>query len=337
MIDGQKSIYIAVLNQGEIAVELAQCIDGIIAMSPYPIFIDYSCEKPISYNRNQIVKRFLERPQYDYLMMIDSDIVPPPDYLKLVDFQKDIISGVCFAFTKQNIFPLVLKKSKRKNEGYKYHPYESFHPDKWTGLIEVDAIGTGAMIMSRKVLEAIPYPFRNEYDKTGEKQIGLDLNFCLRAKKLGFQVFCHTDYWCSHHTRMDLKVLYKTMSQAFDGIEELNYQVDRLKKQNETLTGKLNNFKNTEKDKKKGKGIANSGNSIREEKDSILNAEGKDVQSGGSEISSSPTLKANIVEKVEIANQENSQGSENIGTANPDAITISSSETSPVYSEPNPT
>lgn len=231
MIEGQKAIYLAVLNQGEIAVELAQCLDAIIQSSPYPLVIDYSCEKPISYNRNQIVKRFLERPQYDYLVMIDSDIVPPPDFLKLIDFEKDIISPVCFAFTKKNIFPLVLKKSKHKTTGFKYHPYESIHPSKWKGLIEVDAVGTGAIILSRKVLEAVPYPFKNIYDKTGEKQIGLDLNFCREAKLKGFKVFCHTDYLSSHHTRMDLKTIYLTMRQLYKDMEKVELNNKRLEKE----------------------------------------------------------------------------------------------------------
>lgn len=236
MIEGKKSIYLAILNQGEIAAELSQWSNSILTITPYPIFVDYSCEKPISFNRNQIVKRFLERPQYDYLIMLDSDIVPPAEYLNLVDFDKDIISGLCFAFVKKNIFPLILKYSKaKKNTGNKYRPYDSIHPDKWTGLVECDAVGTGAIILSRKVLEAVPYPFRNEYDKTGEKLIGLDINFCHRAKKLGFKVFCHTDYICSHHTRFDLKSIYYTMRQVYKDIDTLKEEKQLLQKQNDKL------------------------------------------------------------------------------------------------------
>lgn len=230
MIDGHKALYISVLNQGEISVELAMALDQLIAKSPFPLYVEYSAEKPISYNRNKIVERFLARPQYDYLLMIDSDIVPPANYLNLLDFQKDIISGLCFAFTKESIFPLVLKRGK-KSKDRKYHAYESFHPDKWSGLMEVDAVGTGAIFISREVLEKVPYPFRNEYNKkTGEKELGLDLNFCLRAKKLGFKVFCHTDYQCGHYTRMDLKRLYGTMKTIMEETNVLRRQVNRLKK-----------------------------------------------------------------------------------------------------------
>lgn len=297
MIDGHVSIFIAVLNQGEVSVELVQLLNNIVASSPYPLFIDYPCEKPISYNRNKIVKHFLERPQYDYLLMIDGDIVPPPDYLKLIDFKKDIISGLCFAYTKQNIFPLILKKSKEKITGSKYRPYDSLHPDKWTGLVEVDAVGTGAMIMSRKVLEQIPYPFKNVYDKNGEKQIGLDLNFCRVAKKKGFKVFCHTDYVCSHHTRFDLKKMYYTISATFKDVNELKYKIKKLDKENETLKRSINNRKDIKKDK--GKRIKVDGNPAGKKENTILNSKRKDVPEGGSDISTSSIVKENKTEGIE--------------------------------------
>lgn len=230
MIENQIAVYVAVLNQGEISTELVQYLNAMVASSPYPLFIDYPSEKPITYNRNKIVRGFLERTQYDYLIMIDSDIVPPPDYLKLLDFQKDIISGVCFAFTKKNIFPLVLKKSATKPTDSKYFPYESVDPAKWDGLIEVDAVGTGAIVLSRKVLEAMPYPFKNVYDKVGEKQIGNDLNFCREAKAKGFKVFVHTDYVCSHFTRFDLKSIYYTMRGVFKEMDAMGTKIAELEK-----------------------------------------------------------------------------------------------------------
>jgi len=230
MVENRKAIYIAILNQGEIAAELSQLLNVLITSTDFYLFVDYSAEKPISYNRNCIVKRFLERKQYDYLMMIDSDIVPPANILDLILYDKDIISPVCFAYTKKSLFPLVLKQQRKKAPGSKYKAYESIRPDKWKGLLEVDAVGTGAIIIKREVLEKIPYPFRNEYDKTGEKQIGLDINFCFRVKKLGFKIFCHTDYISSHWTRFDLRNIYYTMTEEYKKREKLEEELKLLKK-----------------------------------------------------------------------------------------------------------
>ena len=68
-----------------------------------------------------------------------------------------------------------------------------------------------------------------------EKLIGLDINFCHRAKKLGFKVFCHTDYICSHHTRFDLKSIYYTMRQVYKDIDTLKEEKQLLQKQNDKL------------------------------------------------------------------------------------------------------
>lgn len=334
MIDNKVSVYLAVLNQGEIAVELSQCLDSILSTSPFPLFIDYSCEKPISYNRNQIVKRFLERPQYDYLIMIDSDIVPSPDYLKLIDFKKDIISGLCFAFTKSNVFPLILKKDKKKIEGSKYMPYVSVHPDKWKGLVEVDAVGTGAIVLSRKVLEAIPYPFRNEYSKTGEKMLGLDLNFCRRARAKGFQVFCHTDYVCSHHTRMDLKTIYYTVSSTFKGMQEMEDKIKKLTKENEALKRKKDNGKNHKKDRKQSVG-GHTDCCTTGEKDKVCRTETEDVRETGDKIPDSRVAEECIKEKIDGGVINPIIGNDSYGDCHSDATSSTPFEIPTGDTEPN--
>ena len=82
----QVGVYIAILNQGNIRPELALILNQLVYQSKYKIELHYPSEKPISYNRNKIVQDFLSREGMDYLMMIDSDIVPPANVLNLVDF-----------------------------------------------------------------------------------------------------------------------------------------------------------------------------------------------------------------------------------------------------------
>ena len=105
-----KSIYIAILNQGEVRPELTTVLHDLPFQNKYSIYITYPSEKPISNNRNKIVQDFLLKKEFDYLLMIDDDIVPPADILNLADFQKDIISGLTFAYQQNAILPLILKK-----------------------------------------------------------------------------------------------------------------------------------------------------------------------------------------------------------------------------------
>lgn len=206
-INQSKGVYIAVLNQGHIRIELSYLLTDMTHQNKYRLYLAYPAEKPISYNRNKIVKDFLSKPEYDYLMMIDSDIIPPLNYLDLVDFDKDIISGVCFAYIDNHIIPLVMEYNKNTNE--KPFVVKSFEGTE--GLVEIDVCGTGAMIIKREVLEKVKAPFLNRYDENGIKTMGLDFSFCDKAKKEGFKVWCHLDFICSHWTGVDLKNMFNAL------------------------------------------------------------------------------------------------------------------------------
>jgi hypothetical protein len=198
----QKNVFLNILNQGTINTDLSKVINTLIEQDGFRIGINYPFGKPITNNRNTIVQKFLAQKEYDYLMMIDSDIVPPPNILKLLDYQKDIITPLMFCLQKEEIRPLFLK---RASDGVYDIPKDYMD---MSGLQEVDATGTGCIIISRKVLETIKHPFENVYDADGVKKLGNDLYFCQKAKKAGFKIFVHMDYEASHFTTMDLKELY---------------------------------------------------------------------------------------------------------------------------------
>jgi len=219
----KKTIYIAVLNQGHVRTELANVLKEISHQTKYNTYIKFWGEKPIANNRNKIVQEFLAYKAFDVLMMVDSDIVPPLNILNLADFQKDIIAPVCFMYQEDMIAPVAFK---RKPDGL-YLPIEITGEE---GLIEVDAVGTGCIFLSRKVLEDVRAPFMNEYDADGIKIFGLDIAFCRRAKEKGYKVFVHLDYLCSHWTTVDLKEIYSTLSDYLDQI----YLLKQKLRQNDT-------------------------------------------------------------------------------------------------------
>jgi len=203
-----KKVYIAVLNQGDIRIELAAALHDLPFQGKYDIAITYPNEKPISNNRNQIVQDFLLKKEFDYLLMIDSDIIPPNNILNLADFQKDVISAVCFMYQKNMVVPLLLRKN---TEG----SYGIANLGGYEGLVEVDAVGTGCIMLSRKVLEDISKdeaPFADKFDKDGVRKFGLDIAFCQRAQARGYKVFAHLDYPAKHYVRMDLSQVYQSIS-----------------------------------------------------------------------------------------------------------------------------
>jgi hypothetical protein len=206
-----KKIMVCVLNEGEMRVELSALINDLTQQGKYDLDVRYPHNKPITFNRNEIVKSFLAT-NADYLLMIDDDIVPPSTILNLADFQEDIVAATCFAFTKDQIMPVAWN---RRADGMYYVPTLTSSD----GLTKVDTVGTGCIMIKRSVLENPWWKehggwFKNEYDKTGYKEEGNDLAFCRKATDLGYNVFVHTDYQCSHIVPMDLKFIYNSLTAA---------------------------------------------------------------------------------------------------------------------------
>ncbi len=213
-MDTKKGIYIAVLNQGEIRSELAHVLLELSHQDKYNLMVTYPCDKPISYNRNKLVQDFLQNKNFDYLLMLDDDNVPPMNILNLADFDKDVICGLSFGWQQNMVIPSVFR---RKPDGL--YTVAPFVGDE--GLMEIDAAGSGQMMIARRVLEEVKYPFRNEYDRDGIKKLGLDLNFCQMVKEAGFKVWIHLDYISSHWVPFDLKEVYRILIERDDTLKRL--------------------------------------------------------------------------------------------------------------------
>ncbi len=184
-------VQISVLNQGMIRTELSNLLLKIfLTNQDYEIYIEYPNLKPIQNNRNDIVKRFLKTDR-DFLLMIDSDIVPNKNPLELIQYNKDIIGLLCPTWKNNEIVWLAMDKI---NDGWKMSAKLNNK-----GLVKIDAIGTGAILIKRKVLEVVKTPFSILWNKDGTMDTGLDFAFCDKAVKLGYKIYFHSDYYCSHY------------------------------------------------------------------------------------------------------------------------------------------
>lgn len=209
----KKAVYLAFLNQGNIRVENAHLLARWARENKYNTHIGYDfqhtfpSDKPIINNRNKIVKDFLQKKEYDYLLMIDDTIIPPVDILDLSLFDKDVVTPLMFAYRQNAIVPLVLKKRK----GFKDYEIANVNGDE--GLVEVDSVGTGCIMIHRRVLEhpKMRFPFKNKWNKDGERILGQDLNFAKRAQKCGFKLWVHLSSICGHWEKVDLKETYQAL------------------------------------------------------------------------------------------------------------------------------
>ena len=201
-LERKPNILVAILHQGNISTELGFRIAQIGMDDRFNVKIKPYSHKPISNNRNIIVKEFLAN-GYDYLCMIDSDIIPPSNILDLVLVDKDVIGGVCPQWHEDDLYWVVMRKVP---DGYQQVPVE-----ERGGLREVDAIGTGCIVIKRNVLEVIKAPFNRKWDEDGIAILGLDFNFCQKAKEKGFKIWAHWDYMCDHKIQIGLLNIYKLL------------------------------------------------------------------------------------------------------------------------------
>ena len=178
-------------------------------------FISLQGSGVISRLRNQVVSTFLDKTKDDWLLMIDTDeILTIEGFKKLIGAadakERQIVSGVVHGAWEVEgaIYPEPVPCIFRRAENgglYSVHEYED---DK---VIEIDAAGTGCLLIHRSVLNR----FRKEADEVhqqanwgffqdmplGGQWVGEDLLFCLRAKSFGYKIWAHTGVQLAHERR----------------------------------------------------------------------------------------------------------------------------------------
>ncbi len=149
--------------------------------------------------RNQIMKMWLET-NTDYLLMVDTDMVLPPDTLDiLLKHNKDIVGGLCFSARDagSTITPTIRIIENNEIKVLWNYPTNS--------LIQVAATGAACILIKREVAE-------NVWEARGKDhvlpwfahgmhrnvQIGEDIAFCLTAGKVGYEVWVDTSLVIPH-------------------------------------------------------------------------------------------------------------------------------------------
>ena len=162
-------------------------------------------------SRNVVVKTFLETTDADWLLMIDSDErLSLATWHKLIDAAHDkdrpIVSGLVFAafFDGEDSLrpvPTIYQMDPEKG----LEAIDAYPIDK---LIEVDATGTGCLLIHRSVLldmqkQSTPNQGKDwawfvegAIDGT---YFGEDLLFSKRLKSMGYKIFAHTGAILPHH------------------------------------------------------------------------------------------------------------------------------------------
>lgn len=144
---------------------------------------DFITGSLIAASRNYLVNRFLET-DCEWLFFWDADVViRDTSFLnKLLETARslnaDIVGGAYRIKHDRNLYAF---------GNYVDGKLVNFKVGDLKGPMLVDTMATGAMLISRKVLETLPKPWFTIIDKPDET-IPEDHNFCNAAREKGFRV-----------------------------------------------------------------------------------------------------------------------------------------------------
>jgi hypothetical protein len=209
--DKKIKVYIAILNRGWIRREILEAfasknwdIKGVERIMEKP---SKTWANPISSNRNLITKRFLAT-DCNFLLMLDDDVVPLSNPFKLVFADKDIIGMPARVRTQVGYVNWVAYIENPDKETYVSVDFSKV--DDTIDLLSVDAIGTGCILIKRKVLENMKAPFHTPFDEDGITIYGTDIAFCRKAKEAGFEIYTTPSRLCDHYKEVGLLQINQT-------------------------------------------------------------------------------------------------------------------------------
>ena len=233
-------------------------VERLSALPQFPYVFSHfvvNGKKPIPYVRNYLIAQFLKT-NASKLWFIDQDMMPTERSLLLLEADADICAGRMFKYDHAN-------PDKGTSDGlslcgfmYNVNNDGLFNPivpaEGDPPILDVDAVGTASMLIRRHVLEdkrmwldtkyeGINFEpcdladekdtdpdwgapiFQEKYRPDGKRVIGSDLEFCYRAKKLGYSIKFHMGAPFGHYKSVDLdsvlNLLDNTVKRALDGDE----------------------------------------------------------------------------------------------------------------------
>lgn len=170
-------------------------------------FIGVSSGANITNARNEIVVAFLDKTDADWLLFVDTDMVPPGPELvdQLVEAahpeKRPILGALCFSLNHNGQMLVARPTIYGLSDDSKVVRYDDYPRDE---VVQVGATGTGCLLIHRTVLEAMrarqfhaAYPWFME-SAFGAVPCGEDITFCVRAGSLGFPVHVDTRIKVGH-------------------------------------------------------------------------------------------------------------------------------------------
>lgn len=239
----KQSVVAGTITAAQVHVEMSKAIITCLSTGAISRWGVEGCGPYLDMGRNEVVRRFLNRPRMnatevspndevlsqDFLYFWDSDVVATSeDITMIVEYaqkyhaENDVwpVVGGCYqGCDTSGIHPIVYRLEE--------HPDDEHYPLQLRALtnddieesvepFEVDVIGTGSMLIHRSILEEMatkfhePQPWFYEGAMGGDgplagKWFGEDIYFCFRAQGLGHPIIAHRGVRLTHYKMVGLQ------------------------------------------------------------------------------------------------------------------------------------
>ena len=146
-------------------------------------------------SHNILRKEVLDK-KYDYLLVLDQDVIPPPNVIEqLIRHKKDAVSALFFGHHNIGVGKIVMpfawvfieKKDFWGEVGY------LTEEEIWSNeLIEIAYAGMGCILIARNILEKVEFRYDKSIDAWDDRWLGYDIH------KNGFGYYLDTSVKCRH-------------------------------------------------------------------------------------------------------------------------------------------
>ena len=196
----RNKVLVGILHVDTTTIAWSLGLRRLIIPGPEPLCV---AGMPYDMGRNVICQRALEM-GVEWVFHLDSDVVCPPDtILRLMAHGQPIISGVYYRRSPPHGIPVML----RRLPGGGTQWLQDLPP---RGLIEVDLVGAGCLLIHKSVLQKLPPIdpaigkrwFSWRVDRQGilppGECLSEDFSFNLHCQKNGYKIMVDTSIRCRH-------------------------------------------------------------------------------------------------------------------------------------------
>lgn len=141
---------------------------------------------------NFIGKAFLATSAEWLFLLNDDHIYPPDTLLRLLSHDKDFVTAIYLK--KQIPFEPILYDRFDENGQMLGKVFKSYEG----GLVPIVGCGDGGLLIKRRVLETIKYPWWEMSSPESPDLITQDLIFCKKVREAGFEMWADLDAWIGH-------------------------------------------------------------------------------------------------------------------------------------------